>query len=46
MEKLYCSKCGTEVEEEKDKELSKEYPYYCPECDENLYSFEIEESQE
>jgi NAD-dependent SIR2 family protein deacetylase len=43
MEKLYCSKCGTEVKKETDKELRKEYPYYCPECDENLYSFETTE---
>jgi hypothetical protein len=43
MGKLVCSRCHCEVEEEKDDELKKEYPYYCPECDENLYSFETEE---
>lgn len=42
-EKLVCSRCHCEVEEEKDSELEKEYPYYCPECDENLYSFETTE---
>ena len=42
-EKLVCSRCHCEVEEEKDSELEKEYPYYCPECDENLYSFETKE---
>jgi formamidopyrimidine-DNA glycosylase len=39
-----CSRCGCLVELEEDTELKKEYPYYCPECDENLYSFETKES--
>lgn len=38
--KKYCIKCGSKVKKESDKILKKEYPYYCPECDENLYSFE------
>ena len=25
---------------ERDKRLRKEYLYYCPECDEDMYSFE------
>ncbi len=37
---LYCSKCRAKVKKEKSKELKKEYPYYCPNCCENLYSFE------
>lgn len=35
-EKVYCFRCGTELEEEKELD----YPYYCPECDENMYTFE------
>lgn len=34
-----CCKCGTVVE--KETEIT-EYPYYYPECDENLYEFETE----
>lgn len=41
MEK-YC-RCGSLVEIEKEIE---EYPYYCPECDENLYSFEIAQNNQ
>jgi DNA-directed RNA polymerase subunit RPC12/RpoP len=36
-----CVKCGSEVLPEVSEELKKEYPYYCEECDENLYSFEV-----
>ena len=39
MEK-YCIKCGHKVKKETIPELQKEYPYYCPHCDENLYSIE------
>lgn len=41
--KTVCRRCGTEVQKEEDEELRKEYPYYCPKCDENMYSFECEE---
>ncbi len=41
--KKICKRCGAEVQEEKDAELAKEYPYYCPNCDENMYSFECRE---
>lgn len=44
--KIVCKHCGAKVEEETDSELKKEYPYYCPECDENLFSFECEEIKE
>lgn len=36
-----CSHCGHKVCFEADKELMKEYPFYCPNCDENLYGIEI-----
>ncbi len=35
-----CFRCCTRLKAERDKELKKEYPYYCPECNENMYSFE------
>lgn len=38
-----CSRCGSDVLPEEDEELKKEYPYYCPECDENMYSFECKD---
>jgi len=37
--KKYCNRCKTEVE--KEVEPSIDYPYYCPECDENMYEFEV-----
>lgn len=37
--KRYCHN-GHLVRKETDKELKKEYPYYCPICDENMYDFE------
>lgn len=45
--KRYCRKCGTRVRKETEKELQKEYPFYCPKCDENLFGFEtdIKESE-
>ncbi len=39
-----CKRCGSQVQEEKDAELAKEYPYYRPNCDENMYSFECREA--
>lgn len=36
----YCKKCGHKVKKETTKGLRKEYPYYCPYCDENMYRFE------
>lgn len=44
--KKICKHCGCEVNEEVEEELKKEYPYYCPYCDENMYSFEVEEIPE
>ena len=38
---IKCNKCGCfEVEKET---VLKEYPFYCPDCHENLYSFEVSE---
>ena len=37
---MFCRRCGTEVETEIDEELREESPYYCPNYDENMYSFE------
>lgn len=34
----YCKRCGEYVYPEKELE---EYTAYCPNCDENMYSFEI-----
>lgn len=36
-----CSHCQHEICYESDKELSREYEYYCPNCDENLYGIEV-----
>lgn len=41
--KIVCRKCGAEVQRESERQLRKEYPYYCPDCDENMYSFECME---
>lgn len=35
-----CRRCGTYVQKETHKGLRKEYPFYCPECYENMYRFE------
>lgn len=35
-----CKRCGTPVEVETELD----YPYYCPECDENMYEFEVTEA--
>ena len=37
-----CTRCKTPVWEEHDEEITKEYPYYCPNCDENMFTFETE----
>ncbi len=34
---MICNKCRSEVREEKELD----YPYYCKNCDENMYSFEV-----
>lgn len=39
---LKCAHCGHEICFEPDKKLCKEYNYYCPDCNENLYGVEVE----
>lgn len=36
----YCRRCGHAIMRETVKGLRKEYPYYCPNCYENMYRFE------
>lgn len=38
--KRYCLRCGHQVRRETDKDLKKEYPYFCPYCYENVFTFE------
>lgn len=38
--KRYCFRCKGQVKRETDKNLKKTYPYYCPRCDENMFTFE------
>ena len=40
----YCRRCGHEVIREQDEELAKIYPWYCPNCDENMFHFEVKEN--
>ena len=40
---MVCKRCRTKVRKETDEMLKAEYAYYCPECDENLYCFEVVE---
>ena len=35
----FCNRCDSRVKLEKTQGLRKEYKYYCPCCDENLYTF-------
>lgn len=37
---VYCKNCGHPVQRETHKGLRKEYPYYCPHCDENMFRIE------
>jgi Zn finger protein HypA/HybF involved in hydrogenase expression len=41
-----CTRCGSDVVEEIDEDLKKEYKGYCPGCDENKYLFEITPKKE
>ena len=40
-----CKRCGLPVYKEKDWSLRKTYPYYCPQCDENMFKFEVIEGE-
>lgn len=42
--KMVCRRCGSKVRPERMPGLREEYPYYCPRCDENMYSFECMEA--
>lgn len=35
-----CVRCRSYVKRETVKGLRREYPFYCPTCDENMYRFE------
>lgn len=41
--RMVCRRCGSKVRRERESGLREEYPYYCPRCDENMYSFECME---
>lgn len=45
VKKVYCKNCGHQVQRETHKGLRKEYPYYCPHCDENKYRFEVRKKE-
>ena len=40
----YCLRCGNYVYPEIDSAI--DYPYYCPTCDENMYSFEVKKEKD
>ena len=40
-----CFRCGNAVLKETDEILSKEYPYQCVVCDENMYGIETRNSE-
>lgn len=42
--KMACRRCASKVRPEREAGLREEYPYYCPRCDENMYSFECMET--
>lgn len=44
MKRRYCKRCGCRVKKEKERQLKKEYPFYCPCCDENMYRFETDKN--
>ena len=46
MQKARCNKCNKIVKKETIKGLRKEYPFYCPNCDENLYRIETHKKKE
>lgn len=41
IKRVYCIKCHKAVQRETHKGLKREYKYYCPHCQENLYKIEV-----
>lgn len=37
---IYCKRCGYKVIRETCKELKRTYPFYCANCDEDMFRFE------
>lgn len=37
---IYCKRCGHKVVRETCKELKRAYPFYCVNCDEDMFGFE------
>lgn len=44
MTQRYCNRCG-EMVKDADYKSDNEYTYYCPQCDEDLYTFETHEEK-
>ena len=40
--KPVCPRCHKKLLREEDDRLKLKYPFYCPECDENYFSFEAD----
>jgi NAD-dependent SIR2 family protein deacetylase len=40
-----CFRCKNFVHKEVDEDLKTKYPYYCPECDENMFEMEVNEDE-
>lgn len=40
MNKVICNRCNNEVIKETEH-MEDEYPWYCPNCDENMFNFEV-----
>lgn len=45
MKRARCNVCKSVVKKETTKGLRKEYPFYCPTCDENKFRFETHKNK-